>query len=339
MVQGPFNTDLIKKNISFSQLAELDILKMADLNEVTKESAYISTGETSTGSRFNIFIENKWVQRSSIEPDFGVLIPLELWIEDANEKRVIKLQDPLIIFGSAKTLHFPGGQTKSVNHMDKFEWQGEYARYVHVNSQHVSGLHLILRSMDQSFQVQDLGSTNGTFLNGQKLNPTEGLLSSQTMILGLGGPLNDATHLSAHLHIRASSFSSVVSNEKTPLRQASALETLPKLEIQISGNGIEHRLPIEKFPFTIGRDLNSDFIVPPEHVMVSRTHLVVESFNSTSQQVRVKDISRHGLTVSSEAFAESPTKEIWLELGQSVSLGRTGSYAGIKIAFLQTHSE
>ena len=91
----------------------------------------------------------------------------------------------------------------------------------------------------------------------------------------------------------------------------------------------EMRVSVNSFPFEIGRDPQADWTVPAEHAMVSRRHLILQSFDPISQRVDIWDVSRHGLTVSPEGFASPPKAGTWVNNGQTLILGRIEAYAGI----------
>jgi len=52
---------------------------------------------------------------------------------------------------------------------------------------YVSGTHAQIIAEDDVFRLTDLGSTNGTFLNGQRLNPNEPVVLQAGDEITLGG--------------------------------------------------------------------------------------------------------------------------------------------------------
>ena len=187
----------------------------------------------------------------------------------------------------------------------------------------------MLRSNSHGFDIQDLDSSNGTFLQDEKLPPGQTVSSSLPLSLGLGGPTTDSVDLSACVQISIEGMEGYWEHYATPLRRIALDQPeLPMLELLVTDGTLEIRIPVNKFPFEIGRDSTADWTVPSEHAMVSRRHLILQSFDEASKRIQILDVSRHGLTASPEGFTASPKSGTWVETGQTLILGRTGDYTG-----------
>lgn len=77
-----------------------------------------------------------------------------MWILETNE-----------LSGETLTFRLPPGSVKTVGRSTGAEFIVEAAL--------VSRLHCQLTATDDSVQVKDLGSTNGTFVNGKRVNAAE----------------------------------------------------------------------------------------------------------------------------------------------------------------------
>ena len=335
MVNGPFNTEHIRQLVPFDDLTSLQMLDSEDATKETAPSPYSQAGALSRQTALHISVQSHWIPRPpppEVKPECQ---PLHLLIQDAWGQRRLRVHHPLVILGSG--LMHVGEQPHSgdAQSIGDVTWQGEPAKWVPIQATHVSGVHVLLRAHAQSFDVQDLDSTNGTFLKNEPLPAGQPVSSVLPMTLGLGGPTTDPVDLSACLQIAMDALPSHPQHHATPLRQAAvgpATQSVqPLLTLLVQEGMTEVLVPVHAFPFVIGRDTEADWTVPAEHVMVSRRHLVLQSADVVNQRVQILDVSRHGLTTSPEGFSTPPASGTWVENGHTLILGRVQEHAGLSI--------
>ena len=336
MMNGPFNTVLIRAHLNFDSFSSLSLADRIEEPSDLAVSAYSREGYPATQAVFHICIQSHWMPRPLppvVTPEFRAL---DILVQDSAGQRRLHIHHPLVIFGSNKAQDQDPGGNESVKAEEPggLVWQGESAKFIHVQALHASGIHLMLRSNLHGFDIQDLDSTNGTFLQEEKLPPGQTVSSSLPLSLGLGGPTTDPVDLTACVQISIEGTSVNWQQHATPLRRTAVDQpALPMLELLVMDGLLEIRIPVNKFPFEIGRDSAADWTVPAEHAMVSRRHLILQSFDKASQHIQILDVSRHGLTASPEGFAASPKSGTWVETGQTVILGRINAYTGISMRF------
>ena len=330
MINGPFNTVSIRDHVNFDALTSLHVRNRPEDNISPAPSAYSPEGLQARQAVFHISAESRWMPRPPppvIRPDCQAL---NIWIRDANGERHLRVQHPLLILGANVMPDTQELDTKQLPSGTNMLWQGECAQFIPIEALHVSGLHLMLRSHAQGFEVQDMGSTNGTFIHGEHLPMLHTLSSVLPVSLGLGGPTTDPVELTAYVNIAIDGMPVARQQHPTPLRHVQAEPPrLPMVSLLVMDGAQEMLVPVNTFPFEIGRDPNADWTVPAEHAMVSRHHLILQSYDPISQRVEIRDISRHGLTVSPEGFAAPPKSGTWVNNGQTLILGRIEAHAGI----------
>ena len=329
MVNGPFNTAHILEHVNFDAFTSLHVSKRPEDTTAQAPSAYSPEGLQATQAVFHISTQTRWMPR----PPPPVVTPecqaLDILVKDAHGERRVRVHHPLVFLGSSVMPDSHAVDTSQNPSVSNMLWQGESAKFIHVQAVHASGLHLMLRSHAQGFEVQDIGSTNGTFIHGENLPLLHTLSSVLPVSLGLGGPTTDPADMSACVQISMVGMP-VSKQQPTPLRRVQAEPpALPVISLWVMDGAQEMRVPVNSFPFEIGRDPQADWTVPAEHAMVSRRHLILQSFDPISQRVDILDVSRHGLTVSPEGFASPPKSGTWVNNGQTLILGRIEAYAGI----------
>lgn len=335
MVNGPFNTEQIRQQVHFDTLTSLRLLESDNTTKEPVPSPYSQAGALyrQSASALKISVQSHWIPRPQpleVKPECQ---PLHLLIQDAMGQRRLRVHHPLIILGSGVIQVGDQPESSDTQTVGDLIWHGEPAKWITVQATHVSAVHVLLRAHSQSFDVQDLDSTNGTFLKNEPLPAGQTLSSVLPMTLSLGGPTSDPADLSAFLKIALDGLPNNQLHHATPLRQAvvkTATQTAqPVLTLVVLEGMTEVHVPVCTFPFVIGRDISADWTVPAEHTMVSRRHLILQMADSLARRVQILDVSRHGLTSSPEGFSAPPTSGTWVENGNTLILGRVHNHTGL----------
>jgi hypothetical protein len=91
---------------------------------------------------------------------------------------------------------------------------------------------------------------------------------------------------------------------------------------------------VHALPFIIGRDADCDWVIPAHYDMVSRQHLVIEEVDGERQQVKLRDISRQGLSDSREGWRGDAAQGVWVACTDAITLGKTLRHPGLSFGFL-----
>jgi hypothetical protein len=67
--------------------------------------------------------------------------------------------------------------------------------------------------------------------------------------------------------------------------------------------------------------------------MVSRQHLVIEEVDAQRQRVKLRDISRQGLSESREGWRGDATQGVWVACTDTITLGKTPKHSGLLFGF------
>jgi hypothetical protein len=280
MVNGPFNTEKIRAHVNFDAFTGLQVLDLLHKDAAQANSAYSKAAYLSTPAVFHIQMVSRWVPRpppAEIEPECQ---PLDILVCDASGERRLHVHHPLVILGASEIHDSKLSEKPGAPSVPHFSWQGEPAQFICIHAQYVSGFHMMLRSHAQGFEIEDMGSTNGSYLRDQRLPEGQTVSSVLPLSLTLGGPSTDPMDLTAIVQIAIEGTPRQSRPHATPLRQVSVVQPkLPNLSLLVMDGLQETRVGVAQFPFEIGRDLDADLTISAEHVMVSRRHLVLTAFD------------------------------------------------------------
>lgn len=226
LVNGPWNTPEIRHCVYFDQLTELLFLACTPASPYSQssKSAYEDSQtvkETAPPDPLFIITDHVWMARPMLQPTpEHEPIQHDAWveIEDARGTRQFALKGNLFIFGQAKTMTWPDGRSLQLTDGETIAWQGESAVYLATEGHHVSGLHLALRLYENGFDIQDLGSSNGTFIGTEAIRPIVWHSALQAQTLHLGGPDQDTPGDTPRLRITAGFELTAQAVQPTPLR-------------------------------------------------------------------------------------------------------------------------
>lgn len=334
MVRGPFKTVAIERWVVLDKLERLEVLPYVPAPQTNASPYDVSAaGAQASVAGYDIVADTQWAPKPAAAHVASPLPPLELVIHDAMGERRVHVMQTLVVLGAEKTLKAPDGQKMRLRDQSPMQWQGETAWFVALHAQHVSGIHMVLRLHEGGVDCLDDSSTNGSFVSGQKWMPGQWHLVKHVETVYLGGVASDPRSQTACVQLRVGHPAMSVSADRTPLRQATPTQTLPKLVLQpVGGAGIQ-AVPVLSMPFTIGRAPDADWVVPAQHEMVSRQHLVIEAVDETKQQVLLRDVSRQGLTESREGFAGPASQGVWVPFSDTLTLGKTARHHGMSFGF------
>lgn len=331
LVRGPFKTVAIERWVVLDKLERLDVLPYVPTPPATASPYDVSALTTQAPvAGYDIVAETQWAPKPAAAHTANPLPPLELVIHDAMGERRVHVMQTLVVLGAEKTLKAPDGQKIRLVDQRPMQWQGETAWFVAVHAQHVSGVHLVLRLHEGGVDCLDDSSTNGSFVGGQKWMPGHWHLVKHVETVMLGGAASDPRSQTACVQVRVGHPVMPVSADRTPLRQAAPAQTLPKVVLQPVGAA---PVPVLSLPFTLGRAPDCDWVVPAQHEMVSRQHLVIEAVDELKQQVLLRDLSRQGLTESQEGFAGPVSQGVWVPFSDTLTLGKTARHPGLRFVF------
>lgn len=334
MARGPLKTAAIERWVVLDTLSSLEVLPLpqAEGQPVSPYDIAATASKSETGG-YEFVAETRWVPKPAGADNAQTLPPLELQIHDALGERRIHVMQTLVVLGAEKTLKAPDGQKIRLIDQSPVPWQGETAWFVALAAQHVSGMHLVLRLHEHGVDCLDAGSTNGSYVNGKRLNPGNWHEVKHLETVFLGGPESDPRSHTACVQLRVGHQAVAWVTDKTPLRTATSENMPPKLVLQpleASGMAI---VPVHALPFTIGREADCDWVIPARFEMVSRQHLVIEAVDTALQQVKLRDLSRQGLTESREGWRGSAAQGVWVSCADTITLGKSSRHPGLSFGF------
>ena len=248
----------------------------------------------------------------------------QMVINDANAIRHWRMPDRLCIVGQEKTVRMPDGTQQALKDQVALVWEGKEALYAAVRGLLVSGLHLAVRASADVVECQDLGSTNGTYLADRKLEPYVWAEWPANVPLHVGGLASDLRSQAPRLEVYRVRAGQPISMDATPLR--SVAEAV-QLWLQPATGG--DPVAVTQLPFLIGRDPRCDWVIAPEHAMVSRQHLVIEAVDRVAHRIRVRDLSSQGLTQCTDYSSSSLKAGGWVAVGVTIALGASDLYPGV----------
>jgi hypothetical protein len=334
LVRGPFKTVAIERWVVLDKLERLEVLPYVPAPQTNASPYDMSAMSTQAPiADYDIVTDTQWVPKPAAAHVASPLPPLELVIHDAMGERRVHVMQTLVVLGVEKTLKAPDGQKMRLLDQSPMQWQGETAWFVAVHAQHVSGIHMVLRLHEGGVDCLDDSSTNGSFVSGQKLMPGQWHLVKHVETVFLGGAASDPRSQTACVQLRVGHPVMPVPADRTPLRNATPAQTLPKLLLQPAGMAGAQAVPVLSLPFTIGRAPDADWVVPAQHEMVSRQHVVIEAVDESKQQVLLRDVSRQGLTESREGFAGAAGQGVWVSFSDTLTLGKTARHLGMSLGF------
>jgi pSer/pThr/pTyr-binding forkhead associated (FHA) protein len=327
MIRGPFNTDEIRSKVNFQHLDSMVVLPFVKVDKTTTVSPYqVQTDDVMSDENFLIQDVCEWVSIEQLLSPPAESSLIDVVIEDGFGERHLQVRYAKLILGAEKTVLFPNGDEVELKDQSALNWHGETVWFLNINARHVSGMHLWVNLTPTGFEVQDLYSTNGSYVEDQRLPTHPVLLHGDKVVLTLGGPLGDQAENSARVQLKIASQSLYPSqNFKTPLRVSPPANTALFELVAVNGNDPQS-ITIERFPFLIGRDLDCQWTVPAQNAMVSRRHLMVLSADVHLQRIQIQDISRYGLTLQGDKkIGPAP---VWMSVGETLTLGKTDEYQG-----------
>jgi pSer/pThr/pTyr-binding forkhead associated (FHA) protein len=92
-------------------------------------------------------------------------------------------------------------------------------------------------------------------------------------------------------------------------------------------------VPVQALPFTMGRDAGCDWVIPACYEMVSRQHLVIEAVDAQRQQVKLRDLSRQGLSDSREGWQGDAALGVWVASSDAITVGKAPRHPGMTFGF------
>jgi len=339
MIRGPFNTDEIRSKVNFQHFDSLVVLPFVKADKKNTVSPYlVQTDGVMSDENFLIQDSSEWVPIEQLLSPPAESTLIDVVIEDGFGERHLQVRYAKLILGAEKTVRFPNGDEVELKDQSALNWHGETVWFLNINARHVSGMHLWVNLTPAGFEVQDLYSTNGSYVEDQRLPTHPVLLHGEKLVLTLGGPSVDQAENSARVQLKLASQSLYPSqNFKTPLRVSPPANTALFELVAVSGNDPQS-ITLERFPFLIGRDLDCQWTVPAQNVMVSRRHLMVLSADVRLQRIEIQDISRYGLTLLGDN--KIGPEPVWMAIGETLTLGKTDEYQGFIFSLTlasQTH--
>ena len=127
----------------------------------------------------------------------------------------------------------------------------------------VSREHAIIEFVNDAYLLSDLGSSNGTFLNGRKISEPITLSSDDTIQIGKFNILFTETALEGSFQSRPSSMDEtmIVAPGQVGVQSTSPTEIQGRKLTLVSGQASPKELLLKKDMTTIGRAPNCDMIV------------------------------------------------------------------------------
>jgi pSer/pThr/pTyr-binding forkhead associated (FHA) protein len=332
LVRGPFKTAIIQRWVILDALEQLEIMPLEQTPAATS-SPYDVSASAVKALAYDIVAETRWQPNPALTKPVESLPPLELVIQDAMGERRVHVMQTLVVLGAEKTLKTADGLIIRLKDQSPVEWHGETAWFVAVSAQHVSGMHLVLKLHEDRVDCLDAGSTNGSYVNGQALNPGNWHAVKYLETVFLGGPSSDPRSHTARIELRVGHPVTAVGKDRTPLRQSAPQATLPRMTLQSLNDPAIVPVQVLALPFNIGRDAACDWVIPAHHEMVSRQHLVIEEVDAQRQRVKLRDISRQGLSESREGWRGDATQGVWVACTDTITLGKTPKHSGLLFGF------
>ena len=165
----------------------------------------------------------------------------------------------------------------------------------------VSGRHASLVPLAACFAIEDLGSTNGTFLNGERLVARRELAPGDQIQLG-----------ATVLEVRGSPASAIPAVQRTRVKQIPALPVLVFLAGQLQGTKLQAGAQL-----VVGRELGAADVILDRDEAVSRRHA---AFSPAGGGLTIQDMgSTNGTLVNGRRLTGTAA----LETGDRVQIGDT----------------
>jgi pSer/pThr/pTyr-binding forkhead associated (FHA) protein len=335
LVRGPFKTATIERWVILNAFEYLEILPLQQ-NQTANASPYDVTYPEAKAlpPAYVIVAETRWQPKPALTKPVESLPPLELIIQDASGERRVHMMQTLVVLGAEKNLKTVDGKIMRLRDQSPVDWHGETAWFLAVSAQHVSGMHLVLRLHEDGVDCLDAGSTNGSYVNGQALNPGNWHAVKHMETVFLGGPASDPRSHTARIELRVGHPVIAVGKDRTPLRRSAPQVMPPLITLQSLNDPDMAPVRVHALPFIIGRDADCDWVIPAHYDMVSRQHLVIEEVDGERQQVKLRDISRQGLSDSREGWRGDAAQGVWVACTDAITLGKTLRHPGLSFGFL-----
>jgi pSer/pThr/pTyr-binding forkhead associated (FHA) protein len=327
MARGPWHTPEIERWVSWEGLTQVVLLPMGV--PVRHESSPYDVNACAARSpalAYEIEADTQWCSRSQPAEEPHDWLPLELRIDDALGQRSVYVMQTLMVLGAEKTLQTADGSKLEIKDQSPVLWGHETAWFVALSAQHVSGLHLVVRRQKDCVTFSDASSTNGTFMQGHRLEAGQWHTVRYVETLFLGGPASDSRQHAARVELRVGHPVQPMVVDRTPLRIPVA-DVAPPLLMLLPYSG-PHKTPVavRALPFTVGRGADCDWVIAPEFEMVSRHHLVIEVVDVPRQMLKLRDLSSQGLTHSQKGWQGVPADGVWVAWSDVISLGKTSKH-------------
>ena len=131
----------------------------------------------------------------------------------------------------------------------------------------VSGRHASLVPLASGFAIEDLGSTNGTFVNGERLAAQRELAPGDQIQLG-----------ATVLEVRGTPASDIPAVQRTRVKQIPALPVLVFLAGQLQGTKLQAGAQL-----VVGRELGAADVILDRDEAVSRRHAAFSPLGAGSR--------------------------------------------------------
>jgi ABC-2 type transport system ATP-binding protein len=165
----------------------------------------------------------------------------------------------------------------------------------------VSGRHASLVPLASGFAIEDLGSTNGTFVNGERLAAQRELAPGDQIQLG-----------ATVLEVRGTSSSAIPAVQRTRVKQIPVLPVLVFLAGQLQGTKLQAGAQL-----VVGRELGAADVILDRDEAVSRRHA---AFSPAGGGLTIQDMgSTNGTLVNGRRLSGTAA----LETGDRVQIGDT----------------
>jgi len=165
----------------------------------------------------------------------------------------------------------------------------------------VSARHASLTPLASGFAIEDLGSTNGTFVNGERLAAQQELAPGDQIQLG-----------ATVLEVRGSAASAIPAVQRTRVKQIPVLPVLVFLAGQLQGTKLQAGAQL-----VVGRELGAADVILDRDEAVSRRHA---AFSPAGGGLTIQDMgSTNGTLVNGRRLTGTAA----LETGDRVQIGDT----------------
>ncbi len=190
----------------------------------------------------------------------------------------------------------------------------------------VSRKHAELRIVNGQWTISDLGSTYGTFQNGQQVTQPQPVMAGSTLQFGTDGPklvvvwfeVGDQAASAAPVQAEPSRQAPAQVQRQAPQRPPAPLVQIPHAKLEIPGPPAKPSLVIAKPTILLGREADCDVIFDAASGTVSRRHAEI-SFDGSNFVLR-DNKSFNGTLVNAQKIS-SPTP---LYDGDQIQLGLGG---------------